>query len=742
MLGRKYWKDKLKSRRQISLRAILLVPFVLQISGAVALTGYLSLRNGQHAVNEVASRLRTEFSNRINQHLESYLVSARHLSQMNGSAIELGLLNSKDLDGLGRLFWRQMQIYDAGYINFVSDRDFVAAGRFYHNSPITIDELSPQKYGTTNVYGYTIDEKGNRLKAQVLSRDYNFKQEGWYRTTVKAGKPTWTLFQWEVAPYYLSLAASYPVYDANRNLVCITWTEQRLWEISEFLKQLNVSSAGETFILERNGMLIASSTTEEPFVILDGKPKRLSASESQNQLVRATAVHLKQHFAGLERIQKAEQLDFRANGERQYVQVTPWQDEWGLDWLIVVVVPESDFMGHIDAHTRTTILLCFGALVLATLLGLYTSRWIAKPLVQLNQVSKAIAAGQLDQSVNETSKVGEIGELAKSFNQMAQQLRASFGALEQANRNLEQANEDLEARVQERTNELFVALQNLQQTQAQLVQTEKMSSLGQMIAGIAHEINNPVNFIHGNLNHARDYIRDLLETIQLYQKHYPAPVTEITQHSDAVDLDFLTGDLPKLLDSMQEGTRRIREIVLSLRNFSRLDEAEMKRVDIHEGINSTLLILQHRLKPKPDKPGIEVIKRYGQLPLIECYPGPLNQVFMNILANAIDAVEPRLQSTSRESKPAAITITTSIANDQIFISIADNGMGMTEATQAKLFDPFYTTKPVGKGTGLGLSVSYQIVTEQHQGTLSCTSTLGQGTEFVIAIPIYQIPRFG
>jgi signal transduction histidine kinase len=274
------------------------------------------------------------------------------------------------------------------------------------------------------------------------------------------------------------------------------------------------------------------------------------------------------------------------------------------------------------------------------------------------------------------------------------------------------------------------------------VQTEKMSSLGQMIAGIAHEINNPVNFIHGNLNHARDYIRDLLETIQLYQKHYPAPVTEITQHSDAVDLDFLTGDLPKLLDSMQEGTRRIREIVLSLRNFSRLDEAEMKRVDIHEGINSTLLILQHRLKPKPDKPGIEVIKRYGQLPLIECYPGPLNQVFMNILANAIDAVEPRLQSTSRESKPAAITITTSIANDQIFISIADNGMGMTEATQAKLFDPFYTTKPVGKGTGLGLSVSYQIVTEQHQGTLSCTSTLGQGTEFVIAIPIYQIPRFG
>nr|RNJ67060.1 MAG: HAMP domain-containing protein [Leptolyngbya sp. IPPAS B-1204] len=740
MFNRKKWNGKVKHRRPVSLRAILLIPFVLQIAGAVALTGYLSLRNGQQSVNQVASRLRNEYSNRINQHLESYLVSARHLSQMNGTAMELGLLNPKDLDGLGHLFWRQMQIYDAGYINFVADDDFVAAGRFYPNSPITIDLMSPRKYGTKDVYSYTTDQVGNRLRSQTVVQNYDFKRERWYQATVKAGKPTWTLFQWEVEPYYLSLAASYPVYDAKRNLVGISWTEQRLWEISQFLQRLNVSSTGGTFIIERNGLLIASSTRDEPFAIVNGRPKRLSASESQDQLIRSTVNYLQQHFAGLDQIQKAEQVDFQSNGERQFVQVTPWQDVWGIDWLIVVVMPESDFMGQINAYTRTTILLCLAALALATLLGLYTSRWIAKPLLQLNQVSKAIAAGQLDQSVNESNRVGEIGELAKSFNQMAQQLRASFGALEQANRELEQANEELETRVHARTEELFSALQDLRRTQAQLVQTEKMSSLGQMIAGIAHEINNPVNFIHGNLNHARDYIRDLLAAVQLYQKHYPSPDAEIVQHSEDVDLDFLTGDLPKLLDSMQEGTRRIREIVLSLRNFSRLDEAEKKHADIHEGIDSTLLILQHRLKPRLERPGIEVIKQYGQLPLVECYPGPLNQVFMNILANAIDALEPYLQFTSSVSRPATITITTSTVQDQVWICIADNGMGMTEATRSKLFDPFFTTKPVGQGTGLGLSISYQIVTEQHHGSLSCTSAPGEGTEFVIAIPIRQLPN--
>ncbi|MBD2537841.1 PAS domain S-box protein [Coleofasciculus sp. FACHB-SPT36] len=293
---------------------------------------------------------------------------------------------------------------------------------------------------------------------------------------------------------------------------------------------------------------------------------------------------------------------------------------------------------------------------------------------------------------------------------------------------------------QEQAAKLEQTLSELQQTQAQLVQTEKMSSLGQLVAGIAHEINNPVNFIYGNLAHTDEYTKDLLNLLQLYQQHYFHPVPEIQDEMAAIDLDFLIEDLPKMLTSMKVGAERIRQIVLSLRNFSRLDEAEMKAVDVHEGIESSLLILQNRLKTKPDHPGIQLIKEYGDLPQVECYAGQLNQVFMNLLTNAIDALEERIERGEENTKSyiPKICIRTSVVNsDRVLISIADNGLGMTEAMQKQLFNPFFTTKPVGKGTGLGLSISYQIVVEKHGGQLHCLSEPGQGTEFAIAIPIQQ-----
>lgn len=292
--------------------------------------------------------------------------------------------------------------------------------------------------------------------------------------------------------------------------------------------------------------------------------------------------------------------------------------------------------------------------------------------------------------------------------------------------------------------QLKETLQKLQQTQTQLIQTEKMSSLGQMVAGIAHEINNPVNFIYGNISHANEYTQDLLHLLHLlhlYQQRYPQPDVEIQYEIDAIDLDFLIQDLPKVLFSMRVGAIRIREIVLSLRNFSRLDEAEMKQVEIHEGIDSTLLILDYRLKAKPENFDIEVVKEYGNLPKVECYAGQLNQVFMNLLANAIDALEQyNTQRTPEEirASPSIIRICTElIDSERVQIRIADNGFGMTEAVRLRLFDPFFTTKPVGKGTGLGLSISYQIVVEKHGGNLQCISAPGQGAEFVISIPIRQ-----
>lgn len=335
----------------------------------------------------------------------------------------------------------------------------------------------------------------------------------------------------------------------------------------------------------------------------------------------------------------------------------------------------------------------------------------------------------------------KIRHLTKQLQTQNQQLQQEVAERLLAEAKLQSLTKDLEQRVEERTSQLSHALSHLQQTQVNLIQREKMSALGELVAGIAHEINNPVNFILGNLGHASEYTQSFIELLNLYQKYYPEPVDEIVDKIDEIDLNYLICDFPEIILSMHKGTKRMAQMIRALRHFSRRDDASAEPTNIHEGIDSTLLILQYRLKANPERPAIQIIKDYDTLPLVECFPGPLNQVFMNLLANAIDAIEESFvkSDSSLVEYTGKITIRTSVLEQRsvVVIQIADNGIGMTEEVKQRLAEPMFTTKPVGKGTGLGLSISRQIIEEQHQGAISFVSELGKGTEFSIEIPVVK-----
>ena len=660
-----------KISSSIPLRLVLTVPFVLQIIAAVGLVGYLSFRNGQKAVQDLAGHLQSEISDRIQQSLKVYMATPHVINRINANTIRLKQLNLSNRS-IERYLWHQIQIFDSvTYLQFATQQgEFVGVERL-ENGLLTI-HISNRSTGNSFTT-YATDSQGNRTKLLKRTPNYDPRIRPWYAAAL-TGKSTWSQIYTYFDASNLAITAGLPLSDRQGKLIGVTAVDLSLAKISNFLRGLKVGKTGQTFIIERSGLLVGTSTPENPLQISKGKPQRLAAINSRNGLTKATTQYLIKRFGELNKIQNELSLEFELKGQRQFVQVRQFKDDKGLNWLIVVVIPASDFMAQIQANTRTTIVLCIFALILATVICILTARWIVKPIRRLNASAKAIAKGEWDRTVK-LERLDEVGELATSFNIMARQLQASFATLEEQN--------------------------------AQLQRLDKLKD--EFLANTSHELRTPLNGIIGIAESMIDGAAGSLSEIQQQN-----------------------------LLMITSSARRLSQLVNDILDFSKLKqdklELQLRSLEV-QAIVEIVLTVSQSLALNKNLQFINAIP--AELPCVYADENRLQQILYNLIGNAIKFTDSGKIEISAALVMGNRNLDYQLPQE-IAITVSDTGIGIESDRTERIFDPFEqgdgSIVRQYDGCGLGLALTKQLV-ELHGGKIWVESSLGIGSRFTFTLPV-------
>ncbi|MEG3926977.1 SpoIIE family protein phosphatase [Microcoleus sp. D3_18a_C4] len=664
---------------KVPLRIVLVVPFVLQIFGTVGLVGWLSFRNGQQAVNEVASHLQSEISSRIQEHLDRYMATPHLLNELNSKAIYLGNLNLQKPSSRERYFWNIIQSFDSATHTYIgTTKGELFGSKRVADGSIQIGLADASTNNSLNYY--SANSQGDRIgEFKTSTPSFDARVRPWYKAAIGAGKPVWSKIYTDFVSKSLLITGVQPISDKSGKMVGVLAVNITLTEVNKFLNSLKIGKSGQTFIIEPTGELVSTSTLDPVLLVKGKETERVNAASSQNPLIKATENQLKKHFGNLTEINSVHQLDFKLDGKRQFIQVQPFQDIRGLDWLIVVVIPEADFMEQINTNTHTTILLCIAALIVATGVGILTAKSVIQPLLRLNRAAKEIAQGKLEQTV-QIERSDELGELATSFNSMAQQLQESFAALESKNADLQR-------------------LDNLK---------------NEFLANTSHELRTPLNGMIGIAESMIDGATG--ETTEIQRKN--------------------------LLMIALSG-HRLSNLVNDILDFSKLRhkniELQLKPVGMREIAEIVIMFSNSLIGGK----NLQLINKISSdLPPAEADENRLEQIMHNLVSNAIKFTSEGQVEISAElvTEHNLISESDNVMHSYLAVTISDTGIGISEDKFDRIFESFEqgdgsTAREYG-GTGLGLAVTKKLV-ELHGGEIKVESTIGVGSKFTFTIPVSE-----